>query len=118
MGRPVIVGIRPESIEDASLGAISNPAVIVRVTVELREALGSDVLAHFRLDAPPVKTEDTRELSEDTGPATLGLGAERANVLFVARLSARSRVREGETVELHLDREGLHFFDPDTGASL
>jgi multiple sugar transport system ATP-binding protein len=117
-GRQVIVGIRPESIEDASLGAIRNPAAILRVTVELREALGSDVLAHFRLDAPPVKTEDTRELSEDAGPATLGLGPERANVLFVARLNARSRVREGEPAELHVDSQGLHFFDPETGASL
>ena len=49
-GRSLILGIRPECMEDAKLAPTDNGSAKLRVVVDLREALGSDVLAHFRLE--------------------------------------------------------------------
>ncbi|HEX7247704.1 MAG TPA: sn-glycerol-3-phosphate ABC transporter ATP-binding protein UgpC, partial [Actinomycetota bacterium] len=63
VGRTVVVGIRPEDLDDAAL--VSGAAAGQRMTasVDLLEALGSEVLAHFTIDAPPVVTDDTKELA-------------------------------------------------------
>jgi multiple sugar transport system ATP-binding protein len=89
----------------------------LRVTVDLREALGSDVLIHFRLAAPPVLTEDTRELARDTDPG-LNEAHGAPTTIFVARVSPSSRLREGSSGELVIDQRALHFFEPETGASI
>ena len=57
-GRQVVLGIRPEDMEDASLVSDAPPERRITSTVELREALGSDVVVHFPIDAPPAVTED------------------------------------------------------------
>src|SRR5581483_2416670 len=64
-GRSVVLGIRPESLEDAALadGALRR----LRGRAELREALGSEVLVHFSIAARRAVTEETRELAEDVG---------------------------------------------------
>jgi multiple sugar transport system ATP-binding protein len=73
------------------------------------------------LDAPPVITEDTRELAADTGAEILERleeeGAERKTP-FVARAHARSPAREGERLELAVDTRELHFFDLETGGAI
>ena len=117
-GRSLILGIRPESMEDASLALQGTGSGTLQVTVDLREALGSDVLVHFRVDAPPVLTEDTRELAQDTDEAAPLRVEHQEQTIFVARLSAASRVREGDLIELSTEMRGLHFFDPQTGASI
>ncbi|HEY1701502.1 MAG TPA: ABC transporter ATP-binding protein, partial [Trebonia sp.] len=38
--------------------------------------------------------------------------------LWTARVSARSGVRPGNSIELAVDTSRLHFFDPDTGLAL
>ena len=101
-GRDVVVGIRPEAMEDASLvGHDGRPQLAVKV--ELTEALGSDLLIYFPLDAPVVDSGDPGAL-EDLDNATL----------MVARVDPRSRARVGERLEVAVDTEQLHFFDPDT----
>ena len=67
VGKRVIVGIRPEQMEDVSVWPDAPPDRRMKVLVKLREALGSEVLVHFAVDAPPVVTEDTRELVADAG---------------------------------------------------
>src|SRR4051812_29228087 len=64
IGRAVAVGIRPEDMEDAGL---SEAAEGSRLTsrAELVEAMGSDVLVHFTIEAAAVVTEDTKELARD-----------------------------------------------------
>ncbi len=47
VGRTVVLGIRPEDMEDASLVADAPAERRITSTVELREALGSDVVVHF-----------------------------------------------------------------------
>jgi multiple sugar transport system ATP-binding protein len=117
-GRRLIVGIRPEALEDAALAQSAPPGSRLRGTVELTEALGSEVLVHLTIDAAPAVTEDVRELARDVGDERMvsdldhgGLG----RTALVGRFGARSRVRAGETVEVAVDTRALHFFDPETG---
>ncbi|HSL12431.1 MAG TPA: TOBE domain-containing protein [Actinomycetota bacterium] len=113
-GRDVVLGIRPESLEDASLAAETTPDRRIRAQVDLRESLGSEVLIHFSVDAPPVLTEDTRELTRDleSGGAVL---QEQERSRFVARLDPRTDAREHGEIELAVDTTRLHLFDPETG---
>jgi multiple sugar transport system ATP-binding protein len=117
-GRELIMGIRPEDIEDAELAGDVPAERRLRGTVELREALGSEILVHLRVDAPPARTEDVRELAKDAGderiPSELA-GGSGDQAVVVARFGARSRVQQGETIEAAVDTRALHFFDPETG---
>jgi multiple sugar transport system ATP-binding protein len=117
--RPIVLGIRPESLEDGALAADAHPRL--RGRAELREALGSEVLVHFSVDARPAITDDVRELAEDVGDdraiVELATGAP-ATTLLVGRFDPRTRVREGETIEVAVDVSALHFFDADTGLAI
>jgi multiple sugar transport system ATP-binding protein len=121
-GQAVIVGIRPEDLEDASLvAANADPERRLRGRIELTEALGSEIVVHFTIDAPPVYTEDVRELARDAG-AEHSVEARRTGEVqqttMIGRFGARSRVRIGETVEVAVDTRSLHFFDPATGLGI
>jgi multiple sugar transport system ATP-binding protein len=120
-GRKVVVGIRPEDMEDASLVSEAPAERRISSTVELREALGSDVVAHFPIDAPPPVTEEAIELAADVGQEAVErvqetVEASRSN--FMARLNPRTRATQGEPIELVVDTHRLHFFDPDTGLGI
>jgi multiple sugar transport system ATP-binding protein len=120
-GKTVVLGIRPEDMEDAALLSDAPPERRMRVTVEIRESLGSDVLVHFRVAAPPVTTEDARELAADAGADGLehveALAA-RGESVFVARLNPRTGATKGDPIELVIDTQRLHFFDPVDGSGL
>jgi multiple sugar transport system ATP-binding protein len=109
-GNRVVLGIRPESFEDAAFASGDLPRI--EVQVEVLEELGSDAHVFFLVDAPRI-TAETLEASEEE--ATL-LALEKA--LFTARVDARTRARVGDRMELAVDPERFHFFDPDTGDSL
>ena len=120
-GRRIVLGIRPEDMEDASL--VSDAPADRRVTalVELSEALGSDVVVHFSVDAPQALTDDVKELAVDVGQEALEHVEEQAKVgraVVLARLNPRTRARKGESIELVIDTQRLHFFDPDDGAGI
>ncbi|HEY7795668.1 MAG TPA: sn-glycerol-3-phosphate ABC transporter ATP-binding protein UgpC [Gaiellaceae bacterium] len=115
-GRPVILGIRPEDLDDAELEPDTPQERRLRGTVELREALGSEIMVHFRSDASPALTDEMREIQEDAGAAETTEGA--AGATLVGRFGARSRIREGDSVEVAVDTRALHFFDPDTGLGI
>jgi multiple sugar transport system ATP-binding protein len=115
-GAPLVVGIRPESFEDASLvGEGKGRGTTFRTKVDVVEALGSEVLAHFTVDWSGYEDGRLREVAKDAGTVTL-LG-EEARVEAIARLHQASKVRHGQEVELWLDLDKLHFFDLD-GARL
>jgi multiple sugar transport system ATP-binding protein len=117
-GKKIVLGIRPEDIEDASLAGEAPEDRRMPATVDLREALGSEVLIHFTVEAPIVLTEDTRELATDVGTVELEdleARAKEARSTFVASLNPRTDAREGERVELVVDTHRLHFFDPESG---
>jgi multiple sugar transport system ATP-binding protein len=120
-GKPVIVGIRPEDIEDAELVPEAPIDHRVRSGVVLREALGADVLVHFMIKAPAVITEDTKELAHDVGQEAVEArekGAVAGESEFLARLNPRTKAQEGEPIELVVDVNRLHFFDPETGSGI
>lgn len=117
-GDRLVVGIRPEDMEDASLVAGAAEDRRIPAVVGLREALGSEVLVHFTVKTPPVLTEDTKELAVDVGTETLQVLEERARQAqteFVARLNPRTKVQEGERIEVFVDTRRLHFFDVERG---
>jgi multiple sugar transport system ATP-binding protein len=117
--REVVIGIRPEQLEDAEIARESPEDRRLRGEVELREALGSELMVHFTIDAPPALTEDVQELAADAGTtaAELGGGDERRTVV-VGRFGPDSKVREGSTAEVAVDTRALHFFDTETGRAI
>jgi multiple sugar transport system ATP-binding protein len=120
-GKQVIVGLRPEDMEDATLVSGAPADRRIRSAVFLREALGADVLVHFRVQAPEVITEDVKELAHDVGQEALQAVQERADAgesTFLARLNPRTDAREGQPIELVVDVARLHFFDPATGLGI
>jgi len=118
-GRDVILGIRPEHLQDADLAPDTPADRRIRGTVALREALGSEIMVHFDIDARPAATEDVKELARDTDAVKVRQAAkESAHTTMIGRFGARSRVREGEAAEVAVDTRSLHFFDPDTGLGI
>jgi multiple sugar transport system ATP-binding protein len=118
-GRPVVLGIRPEDLEDASLEPDTSGDRRLHGKVELREALGAEIMVHFTVDARPALTEDVRELAQDLGDERAVLQEEAPDeTTMVGRFGARSQVREGEQAEVAVDTRALHFFDPDTGLGI
>jgi multiple sugar transport system ATP-binding protein len=119
--RAVILGIRPEDMDDAALVSSVDPESRFPVAVDLREGMGSDVYLHFTVDAPPVYTEDTRELASDIDAKALEDLQEQASeqkTTFITRASPETTARIGERIEIHVDNRKLYFFDPATGTSI
>ena len=120
-GRDVILGIRPEDLEDAALAPDTPADRRLTGRVELREALGSEIMVHFVIDAKPVRTKEVAELAEDVfgeGRSSELTGAREAESQVIGRFGARSRVLEGDVVEAAVDTRALHFFDPETGLGI
>src|SRR5690242_9463683 len=66
-GRTIVLGIRPEDLEDAALAPDTPKERRINGAVELTEALGSEIMVHFSIKAKHAMTEDVRELAEDVG---------------------------------------------------
>jgi len=117
----VILGIRPEDLEDAELEP--DRSQTLEGEVELTEALGSEIMVHFSIDAPPAITDEVRELQEDAGTDEAGgPGAptqeEGGRTIMVGRFGARSKATKGEATRVAVDTRALHFFDPETGLGI
>jgi multiple sugar transport system ATP-binding protein len=118
-GRTVIVGIRPETLEDAALAPDAPPDRRMRGQVELREALGSEIVAHVRVPGlVPARTEEMIELARDIGDDGAPAGRGDAGATVVGRFGARSQAQEGDTIEMAVDTEALHVFDPESGLAI
>jgi multiple sugar transport system ATP-binding protein len=120
-GRKIILGIRPEELEDVSLEPDTPPDRRLRGVVELREALGSELMVHFTVEGTrEAVTEDVRELAQDAGAVGEGpaLESKGSGALMVGRFGARARVEEGKPVEVAVDTRSLHFFDEETSEGI
>jgi multiple sugar transport system ATP-binding protein len=107
---PVVLGVRPESFEDAAFADASLPQFEVEVAV--LEDLGADAHVIFPVAAPPIETEELRPSVEEEA-LIAGDGA-----VFNARVDARTQARQGGALRLAVDPAGFYYFDPDTGVSL
>ncbi|MFV0306301.1 MAG: ABC transporter ATP-binding protein [Desertimonas sp.] len=104
-GQHIVVGIRPEDFEDASLTTDTPAGRRLRGIVRLVEALGSELMVHFSIDARTVNSGDP-----DAPEPNHMDGAANA----IARFSPRSRVRVGDEIEITVAVERLHVFDAKT----
>ena len=129
VGQPVVVGVRPEALDDAGLEPGVAGDRVVEATVDLVESLGAELMVHVAVDlgesaepgaapAVGVAEEVARGVSSDDASDAVWQGVLGRRGRVVARLSARSPLRPGDAVKLTVDPIGLHFFDPETGATL
>jgi multiple sugar transport system ATP-binding protein len=116
VGKAVALGVRSEDMEDATL---ANVPVERRIKgkVTLTEALGSEIVVHFTFAGEPVVNEDTKLIAKETGGEELHIGAE-AGVKWVASFAPRSRVHMGDEIEIAVDVERVHYFDPETSLAI
>src|SRR4051794_37003173 len=119
-GRAVILGVRPEDIEDAALVPSANGSCL-DVDVTLAEPMGAEVIAHFSVAADPVTESDslaalvTAAGTDDARRYLQLVSADsKGRATLTARLSPRSGARTGAPLRLTVDVERLHFFDGET----
>ena len=107
----IVLGIRPETFEDAAFGAGERPTIEVDVAV--LEELGSDAHVFFRVDARRVGVESPETSGDDD--ATL---VAEESTLVTARVDPRTSARVGSRLRLAVDPSRFHFFDAESGVSL
>jgi multiple sugar transport system ATP-binding protein len=122
-GRNVVLGIRPEDMEDAAVVRETHPDRVISVVCDIREDMGAEVLVHFNVQGDAVTTREVVEalVVEDAEDEEARIAAGRARgegVTFVARLERATEARERQPLDLELDVTRLHFFDPETGARI
>jgi len=110
--RDVIVGIRPEHFEDASVVG-DKPGATFDAPIDIVEAMGSDIYAYFTVQGEGASSAELDELAKDTGNDLHGTG-----LSITARLDAASGVRRNSTAKLWYDTAKLHLFDADSGKNL
>jgi multiple sugar transport system ATP-binding protein len=103
-GRRLILGVRPEDIEDAKFGSGSP----LNALVDIREDMGSEVFVHFDPGGKAVAGEDVKAAVGEDAAAVKGSA-------WVARLDRDTAASERERIDLAVDTNRLHFFDPETG---
>ncbi len=118
-GTRVIMGIRPEDMEDAAIATLQpSDERRLKAVIDICEDMGSEILVHFGVRAPPVRGEDVTAAVGEEAMAATEEQARRKGSLFVARLMRGTRAREREQIELLVRTERLHFFDPQTGRGI
>jgi len=109
LDRPLIVGFRPENLDDAAVYGDHPAHHRLRATVDVREALGAETLIHFKLDAPAVDSGD---------PDALDQLGDSSTSRITARFTPRTQARVGDEIEVTVDVSSLHFFDKSTHLAL
>jgi multiple sugar transport system ATP-binding protein len=112
VGRTVLLGIRPEHMEDAALQPDTPPDRRLRTRCDLTEPLGAEVLVHFAVSAPVVVTDTTGDADPTLGASPPG--SEEGGARLIARVDPRSKITEGSQIELAVDTSRLYFFDPES----
>ncbi len=109
----IILGIRPEHFEDASLIPGDKSGATFDAPIDIVEAMGSDVYAYFLMKGEEAHSADLEDLAKDTGNDLHADG-----VPVTARLDAASHVERGKTAKLWYDTSKVQVFDADGGANL
>jgi len=113
-GKKVILGVRPEDIEDAAFAGEAPDGRRLSATIDIREDMGSEVFAHFAVAGEAVRGEDVKAA---VGAEAAEVAAVKGNI-WVARLDRDTNAQEQAKVELLVDTGRLHFFDPETGDAI
>ncbi|HET9115001.1 MAG TPA: sn-glycerol-3-phosphate ABC transporter ATP-binding protein UgpC [Gaiellaceae bacterium] len=114
VGKPIILGVRPEDFEDASLESGAPSDRRMKVEVDLTEPLGADVLLYFGTSATGVvSSAATADVGEDAAVHLGGNGDGVGKMRMCARVSPRTHIAIGHSAELVVDTSRLYFFDPE-----
>ena len=105
-GKDVVVGMRPEHLHAAS-PETTGPKLTG--DVELVEALGSELVVHFTIDAHRVIAEGALD-KDEAAVMQSGEG--------VARVEAKTPVKPGDKMTFSVDVEDMQFFDTQTGLAI
>lgn len=116
IGRDVILGIRPESLQDARFVADIDYDTVLHAKLVLAEPMGAEIVAYFNVNAlaavPGDTPSESNETSDQDGDTIVG------SALFTARLDPKSPSREKDALMLVADVTRLYFFDPETEAAI
>ncbi|HUD39512.1 MAG TPA: sn-glycerol-3-phosphate ABC transporter ATP-binding protein UgpC [Streptosporangiaceae bacterium] len=105
LGKPVVFGIRPEHLSDATFAPDGEARSVIDLPISLREELGSEVQVHAAIGTSA--HIGTGEADEVRSLATL-----------IAKMDPRTTVEVGHTAAISVDCGQLHFFDPESGLSI
>jgi len=115
-GKPIVVGIRPEDLQDAAVAGAADGRTLTAV-VNLVEPLGADVMVHLSIDVP--RPRDMGDLAEAVGElGEAPFTADEDAAPMVARFSPQSRAAVGDRISVVVNTDRLHFFDPHTGTAI
>jgi multiple sugar transport system ATP-binding protein len=115
--RDVIVGIRPEHFEDATVAGEAIKGLRFRAKVAVVESMGSELYVYFDLATGGAESQQLEELARDAQLEDLPKHGDSATTV-VARLDAASKAEAGGEVDLVLESEEIKLFDPQDGTSL
>jgi multiple sugar transport system ATP-binding protein len=123
VGKQVVLGIRPEDMQDAALAGDEPEDRRLSVVCDIREDMGSEVYVHFSVAGEAVTTTEVVEALvvdavEDEESRLAAESARGRGVSFVARVDRATSARERKPLELAVDVRRLHFFDPATGLAI
>jgi multiple sugar transport system ATP-binding protein len=118
--KAVVVGIRPENLQDAALAGASADGQVLHGDVELVEALGSERLVHFRIGAGRVRSDAMTMTNADDDADELLAGeiGSASMTVGVARVDPASEITPGSQARFAVDTGRMHVFDPTTGENL
>ena len=113
-GKRLILGVRPEDIEDEAFATDPSPGHRISAQVDIREDMGSEVFIHFGIAGKAVRGEDVRAaVGEDAAEV-----AEVKGNVWVARVDRDTKVEEQGNIDLVVDTSRLHFFDPESAEAI
>ncbi|PYE12600.1 carbohydrate ABC transporter ATP-binding protein (CUT1 family) [Williamsia limnetica] len=109
----VLIGIRPEHFEDASLvdTLTKSRGSTFTAKVSVLESMGSDNYAYFSVEGSDASAQALAEIAADAGQP-MGSGQ------LIARLSPESTVSKGQNAELFYDTSKISVFDQQSGSNL
>jgi len=120
-GGKVVVGVRPENFEDATIvpdSTKSERGLLFEAEVDLVESLGSDLYVYFHIESEGVQSDQLADLVGERLAETGAAGRREGQEQIVARLEPTSKVRRRETAQLWANTAKLHLFDPESGKRL
>jgi multiple sugar transport system ATP-binding protein len=107
----VVLGIRPEHLEDAEIAETTAEATPIDVEPQVIESMGNEKYVYFELPqgGATARTQSMEEIESE-----IGTGGDEAGELLVARLAPETETQEGKQARLLIDATKVHLFDLET----
>jgi multiple sugar transport system ATP-binding protein len=120
VGRRVVIGVRPERLEDAAVATDVPAERRIGGVVTLRETLGSDVLVHFEVTGARPLSEQVRAAAVEAAvdPVELEPSADEPGLSFIGRFDPSSPTGLQERVQAAIRPGAMQLFDPETGTAI